>query len=117
MNTAEQQETSEGEVFDKDGNRIVFRDRPPAVQEMDDQGRAITRMSTAGARSTRGMDPMELLRDQWSKGIVEDQKWLRIYAACIQGAGPEGDMAVAAEKADRAYFEWWQRMEATRTTS
>ncbi len=111
MNTPAQQPEAE-EMFDKDGNKIVFRDRPMPVHEVDDQGRAITRMSGAGARSSRGMDPMEIVRDHWNKGIVEEEKWLSLYAACIQAGGPEVDIAVAADQADRAYFEWWQRMEA-----
>lgn len=112
MSTAEQQ-AAEDEMFDKDGNKIVFRDRPAApLREVDDHGRAITRMSNAGARSSRGMDPMEIVRDHWNKGVVEDEKWLGLFSACIQAGGAEVDMAAAADQADRAYFEWWQRMEA-----
>lgn len=114
MNTPAQQPEAE-EMFDKDGNKIVFRDRPQPLTEVDDQGRAITRMSGGGARSSRGMDPMEIVRDHWNKGIVENEKWLQLFGACIQAAGGEGaDMGQVADQADRAYFEWWQRMEATR---
>lgn len=114
------------EVFDAEGNRIVYRDRlvevpatvlaAPAAPEYDDDGRRISRMGAGGARSTRGMDATALVRSHWQKGIADDSKWLQLYSACIQRhTGAECDLAQAADEADMAYFEWWQRREASNT--
>lgn len=111
-------------VYDSKGREIVFRPAPLAVAtpapapvpyEQDDMGRRVTQMGGAGgARATRGMDPHAIVRDHWSKGIADDEKWMQLYTACIMRRGPvaEIDLEMCADEADCAYFQWWQRREA-----
>ncbi len=134
LSDSSENETNDEKVYDSKGREIRYQPHPlaavspapvpapvpaPRPYEEDDMGRRVTNMGGGGARATRGMDPHAIVRDHWSKGVADDEKWMQLYTACIMRRGDvaEIDLELCADEADCAYFQWWQRREAARTTT